>query len=199
MRKNLIIVCVIALLLPISVKADDCDKYKANATAYQECIKAKNRESGNGDKNAATKAPDNVTNGASGGGGGTGDARSNDTGTGGGGTATSQQKIGANTTSATANAKEELSDTTCDSLFGGNLGKLIKQAYGLIKFAVPILLLVLSIKDYGEAIIQDDTDKLKKSTTVFIKRLIIAVVILVLPTIIGFILELMGIEKCLPI
>lgn len=85
----------------------------------------------------------------------------------------------------------------CKTLFGANTDQMIHDAYNVIRFAVPIVLLAMSIKDFGSAIISQDNDALKKSTNLFIKRLIIAVVILVIPTILNFILELVGIETCI--
>ena len=56
----------------------------------------------------------------------------------------------------------------------------------------------LSIKDYAFAIMNQNADEVKKATKSFGKRLIVAVIILVMPTIINFILEeLLEIEQCI--
>ena len=96
-----------------------------------------------------------------------------------------------------AKAKDKkISKTSCKSLFGGQTGEMLKDIYSLIKFAVPIILIAMSIKDFGEVIIGQDSDKMKKATSTFIKRLIISVVLLLGPTLIGFIFKIFGIEIC---
>lgn len=85
----------------------------------------------------------------------------------------------------------------CKALFGTRTDQMLHDAYNIIKFAVPIILLAMSIKDFGTAIISQNNDALKKAVNIFIKRLIIAVVILVIPTILNFILELVGIDTCI--
>ena len=75
-------------------------------------------------------------------------------------------------------------------------GKYLHDIYNIIKFAVPIILLALSILDFAKAIINDNSDELKKATTMFSKRLIVAIVILIVPTILNFVLDLFGLENC---
>lgn len=76
-------------------------------------------------------------------------------------------------------------------------GKYLHDIYNIIKFATPIILLALSIVDFVKAIINDNSDELKKATTTFSKRLIVAIIILIVPTILNFVLEeLFGIENC---
>ena len=97
-------------------------------------------------------------------------------------------------------ADENEDDLECKYLFGDDTatGKYMRDIYNIIKFLVPILLLGLSIKDYATAIINQNQDGVKKATKSFIKRLIVAVIILVMPTIINFILEdLLEIEQCI--
>ena len=86
----------------------------------------------------------------------------------------------------------------CDYLFGENTatGKYIHDIYNIIKFVVPILLLGLSIKDFGSAVISQNDSAIKKATKNFSTRLIISILIFVLPTILNFFLDLMGISTC---
>lgn len=86
----------------------------------------------------------------------------------------------------------------CEGLFGDStyMGKYIKDIYNILKFAVPIILLALSIKDFGTAVINQNQDAIKKATQTFIKRLIIAVLILIVPTLLNFILELLDFNTC---
>ena len=95
---------------------------------------------------------------------------------------------------------KEDDELECKYIFGDDTatGKYMRDIYNIIKFLVPILLLGLSIKDYASAIINQNQDGVKKATKSFIKRLVVAVIILVMPTIINFILEdLLEIEQCI--
>ena len=66
-------------------------------------------------------------------------------------------------------------------------------AFNIIKYVVIVLLFVLTIVDLAKAIPSGKPEELKKVGTRAIKRLIIAVVIFFLPTLINFILELLGV------
>ena len=71
----------------------------------------------------------------------------------------------------------------------GDLGDLIKYAFHVVKFAVPVLIIGLGIVDFIKAMTAQSQDEVKKATTKLIKRLIIGVCIFVLPTIIDFLLK----------
>lgn len=83
----------------------------------------------------------------------------------------------------------------CDDFFGKDtlVGKMLRDIYSILRFAVPIILLALSIIDFGKAIVGQDAKDIKKATSRFGIRLIIAILILVLPTILNFFLGLFGI------
>lgn len=110
------------------------------------------------------------------------------------------QNVGSQTEKVTMKPTDT-SELNCDSLFGTNtaVGKYVRDIYNIIKFAVPIILLALSIKDFGGGIISQNDNALKVSLMKFGKRLIIAILILVLPTILNFILGLFDIvdPECL--
>lgn len=86
----------------------------------------------------------------------------------------------------------------CVEIFGQNSQTLefLQDIYTFIKFLVPIILLAMSIKDFATAVAQQETDNLKKATNNLFKRIIIAVLILVLPTILNFVLKLVGYKTC---
>lgn len=86
----------------------------------------------------------------------------------------------------------------CEGFFGDNtyLGKYLKDIYNIVKFAVPIILLAFSIKDFGTAVINQNQDAIKKAGQSFAKRLVIAVLILVVPTLLNFILDLLDFNTC---
>lgn len=86
-------------------------------------------------------------------------------------------------------------DTTenCDIL-GPRLTKFLNMVFSFIRFAVPILLLGLTIVDAVSALASQDAADVKKISSKFIKRLVISIIIFLLPTILNFILDLAGIN-----
>lgn len=61
-----------------------------------------------------------------------------------------------------------------------------------VKYIVPVLVIVLGILDFMKAIGADKDDEFKKAQGKFVKRLIAAALIFIVPLILGFILEKMG-------
>lgn len=84
----------------------------------------------------------------------------------------------------------------CEGLLGDELLDLIARLLNYVQIGAPILLIVLGIVDFSQAILSDDKDALKKATSKFVKRAIICVAIFFLPLIINLILKLIdGIPK----
>ena len=81
----------------------------------------------------------------------------------------------------------------CNSIFGGKFGDYLRDALKLVRFAVPIILIAFTIKDFFQCLASQDSDGLKKAISSFKTRAIIGVLIFFLPTIINFILDLTGI------
>lgn len=90
-----------------------------------------------------------------------------------------------------------LRGTGDDSWCSGEFGRLLKQIFLLIKFAVPILILALSVIDFIKAIMAQNQDDIKKASNKLIRRLIIGTIIFLLPTLIDLLLYLAGIESSL--
>ncbi len=88
----------------------------------------------------------------------------------------------------------ETNDIDCDNIFNGKFGTLLKQILSLIRFAVPILIIGLSVVDFIKALAAQDPNEIKKVTNKLGKRLIIGVLIFLLPTLLEVLLELAGIE-----
>lgn len=84
------------------------------------------------------------------------------------------------------------SETTCEVLFEGELGDFLGDAFGIIRYVVPILILGLGIIDFIKGIAAQNQDEIKKAANRFVKRLAIGIVIFLLPTLIDFILGLAG-------
>lgn len=89
---------------------------------------------------------------------------------------------------------EETKQENCDTLFGTNTatGKYLHDIYNILKFAVPLILLGLSIKDFGGAIISQDESAKKKALNTLFQRIIISILFFVIPTILNLILKLLG-------
>lgn len=76
----------------------------------------------------------------------------------------------------------------CDTL--GGLGDWLSKIYTIIKFAVPILIIAMGIKDFVQALTSGKDDALKKAGNSFIKRLIMGAVFVILPILIEMILTI---------
>ena len=81
---------------------------------------------------------------------------------------------------------------TCDELFGNNseLKDLLKNLIMAVKILIPIILLVLGSLDFAQAVFSSNEDGIKKAQQKFIKRLIIAVVIFLIPNILKLLLTI---------
>ncbi len=77
----------------------------------------------------------------------------------------------------------------CD-LISENLMGYINEALKYIRIFVPILLLVLVVMDFLKAAFSSTEDAMKKTQAKTIKRIVIAVIIFLIPTIVNLILNL---------
>ncbi len=88
-----------------------------------------------------------------------------------------------------------------DSVNGGSNGCSISERLASwifkiirwIRYIVPILLIVLSIMDFIKAVASDSEDEMKKVSAKFVKRLIVAALIFLIPLILEFLLGIFGI------
>lgn len=81
-------------------------------------------------------------------------------------------------------------DRTCEGILGQDLIDYLDKLFGWVKISVPILLIVFGCVDFGQAILSDDKDIMKKATSKFVKRCIVAIIIFFLPTLLSFILRI---------
>jgi len=85
--------------------------------------------------------------------------------------------------------------TDCKAILGTadyTLGWLIKKALFYIKIAAPILVLILSTIDFVKAVIINDDDTMKKAQKKLIIRLIVAILLFLVPTILELLLDIFG-------
>ena len=89
----------------------------------------------------------------------------------------------------TKNPEQPISDDPCD-LISENLMGYINEGLKYIRIFVPILLLVLVAVDFLKAAFSSSEDAMKKTQAKTIKRIVIAVIIFFVPTIVNLILNL---------
>lgn len=78
--------------------------------------------------------------------------------------------------------------TNCEDLLGDEIVKMIKNCWNIVKILVPIILLVFGTLDFAKAVFSGE-DSMKKAQGKFIKRVIIAVCIFIIPSVLAFLLN----------
>lgn len=79
---------------------------------------------------------------------------------------------------------------TCEEILGDGLVSALQKIYTLLKIGIPLVLFALAIVDVVQAIFSGSEDKMKKAQGKLMKRVIIAVVIFLIPTILGLVLNI---------
>lgn len=80
-----------------------------------------------------------------------------------------------------------------NDICNGKTMKFVKIAYTLIRFLLPILVIIFSVIDFVGVVLSGETEKMEKAKKRFAIRLIVAVIILFIPAIIELLLKLAGI------
>lgn len=62
----------------------------------------------------------------------------------------------------------------------------------ILKIIVPIAIIIMGSIDLGKAVVANDSDQMKKSTSLFIKRIIAGIIIFFIPTIVNIVFNLIG-------
>lgn len=70
---------------------------------------------------------------------------------------------------------------SCEHLLDEDLKKVINLVMDIVRIAVPVLLLVLTAVDFGQVVISQDQDAMKKAISKVIKRAIAAVALFFIP------------------
>ena len=79
----------------------------------------------------------------------------------------------------------------CTELKGTRTYKIIKEVFKWIQILAPIMLIIFGVLDYVKALIASDADAMKKTSSKFVKRLIISAAIILLPFVLDFFLSLL--------
>ncbi len=91
---------------------------------------------------------------------------------------------------AASEGEEMIND--CSGILGSGVVDVLNWVYTGILFAVPVLVVVLSMKDMITAVAAGKADDMKKAQSSMIKRIIIGVFIFFVPILIKAILQLTG-------
>lgn len=89
----------------------------------------------------------------------------------------------------------DVGTANCDDIFGGKFGKYLTNAIRIMRYAVPLLLIGLSIADFFKALASQDDSQIKKAISTFKTRAIIGLLIFFVPTLINLILKMSGLSE----
>lgn len=73
-----------------------------------------------------------------------------------------------------------------------NIWQIVGYVLLIFKIVIPLLLIIFGMIDLGKAVIASKEDEIKKATGSLVRRAIAAVVIFLLPTLIGFVIGIIG-------
>lgn len=73
-----------------------------------------------------------------------------------------------------------------------NVWQIVGYVLLVLKIVIPILLIIFGMIDLGKAVIASKEDEIKKATGSLVRRAIAAVIIFLLPTIVTFLIGLIG-------
>ena len=80
----------------------------------------------------------------------------------------------------------------CEDIIDAEVWDFLQQVFNVIKYAGPILCLVLSVADFIKATASQDKDALVKSAKTTGKRVVYALILFFIPTLINFLFPLLG-------
>lgn len=73
--------------------------------------------------------------------------------------------------------------------------KLVKIFLNLLKFVIPFALILFGIVDFGKAVIANKEDDMKKSQSIFLKRIIYAVAFFFVTTVVTLVMNMVSDSK----
>lgn len=93
--------------------------------------------------------------------------------------------------------KLESESESCEGILGSpsnenSVAYFLQQVLTIMKYAGPILCLVLSISDFVKAAASQDKDALSKATKTTGKRIVLAMILFFIPVLVNFIFPLLG-------
>ena len=107
------------------------------------------------------------------------------------------------TTKTTKNKKTNNTSniTSCDALLGDkknteSVAWLVQKLLDYLKILGPVLVVILSSVDFATAIVSGNDDTMKKAQKKLITRLIAAVLLFLIPTVVQILLDVFGMTSC---
>ena len=88
--------------------------------------------------------------------------------------------------------KERKDIKTCHDALGDDGVNFLKMILNILKILIPIILIVLGTLDFVQAILAQDDSGIKKAQSKFVKRLIIAVIVFLIPSVLKVLLSIAG-------
>ena len=88
------------------------------------------------------------------------------------------------------NSNSEPEPKNCQDLFGNEFIKKINEVMNIIRIAVPILLIIFGITDFFRATFSNNEDNMKKDRDRFIKRIIAAIIVFIIPFFVNLVLKI---------
>lgn len=88
-------------------------------------------------------------------------------------------------------------EVNCNDIFGSADDEtspmfLIIWIFNILKILIPVLLIILGSIDFGKVVLSNDKEAMSKAISTFVIRIIIAVAIFLLPTLVSLILNILG-------
>lgn len=80
----------------------------------------------------------------------------------------------------------------CGGIFDKEVIDFLQQIFNVMKYAAPILCLVLSVFDFVKAVANQKDDALQKAFKTTGKRIIFAIILFFIPDLINFLFNLLG-------
>lgn len=96
-----------------------------------------------------------------------------------------------------ANYNDNDEKEKCEGLFGDpddddSFAHLLQIAFTIIKYAGPLLCIVFSSIDLVKTVVSDDKDAMSKTVKKCLKRVVLALILFFIPTIVNFLFPLLG-------
>ncbi len=80
----------------------------------------------------------------------------------------------------------------CEAIIDAEVWEFLQQVFNVIKYAGPLLCLILSTSDFVKAAASQDKDALVKAAKTTGKRVVYALILFFIPTLINFLFPLLG-------
>lgn len=90
-------------------------------------------------------------------------------------------------------AEKSYAEKKCEGVLSGEFTEFLQNVFGLMKIAGPILVIIMTTADLIKAVASGGKDDLSKLGSKTIKRLIYAVLLFVIPSLLDWAFKLFGI------